>query len=73
MKIKIDKSIPIPTDRLRGKNRELAEALKGLKPGESILLRMDSVKVRNLAVTHLGKGNYVTRAEEGGGIRIWKR
>lgn len=71
MRYKIEKGVPMPEGRFKPKYQEIVDVMGTLKPGESVLLQLDSLVVRNLAVRHMGKGNYMTRMEDGG-VRLWR-
>lgn len=68
--IKIEKGIPIPP--ITRAKWGFAEKLRGMKKGESVLLKGKQISNRTrYGQMAFGKGNYATR-KEGDGYRIWR-
>ena len=70
--LKIEKNIPIPTDR-RGGGRGYSAALSKMKIGESVVLPVKSYSgAWQHAARVIGSGKFTVHTNDGGGFRVWR-
>ncbi len=66
---KIEKGIPVPPRRLPAGG--IADAMRRMVKGDSILLHSKKATAYAQSYSYIGKGKFVLRSE-GKGIRVWR-